>query len=154
MAGADPKNPKNFHPVSLLPYPAKILERQVTHTITNFLEAHSPMHPGQSGLSACQSTELMMLSVLDDLRWHSDNNVAMALILLDLSAAFDTIDHTILLRRMTLMGITGSALARVTFFLGGRTQEVLMGDFTSDTRTLSCGVPQSSAISPLLLNIY
>ena len=98
--GADPKDLKNFRPVSLLPLPAKILERPVTRVLTKFVEDQQLLHPRQAGFRSHHSTETIMLSVVDELRMAADINRPTALVLLDLSAAFDTVDHGILVHRV------------------------------------------------------
>lgn len=95
-----------------------------------------------------------MLSVLDDLRLRVDKKTLCALVLLDLSAAFDTVNHTQLLSPITDLGIQGSALAWLTSFLKDRSQRVQLVDLVYDPATLSCGVPEGSALSPLLFNAY
>jgi hypothetical protein len=77
------------------------------------------------------------------------------LVLLDLSAAFNTVDHTILLHRLeTSFGVTGSALDWISSYLSGRTQRVSVNGGLSDTCHVSYGVPQGSCLGPLLFTIY
>ena len=84
----------------------------------------------------------------------ADANQPAALILLDLSAAFDTVDHRILLQPLAACGVPGTALLWVSSFLRDRTQRVQLGGHVSHTRSVHCGVPQGSALSPLLFNVY
>ena len=95
-----------------------------------------------------------MTSVINDLWLSSDYNIASALILLDLSAAFDTVDHAILVHRLRQVGVTGSALSWLTSFLQDRLQSVRLGQFCSPQDKLVCGVLQGSSLSPLLFNVY
>ena len=77
------------------------------------------------------------------------------LVLLDLSAAFDTVNHKILLRRLeTTFGITGTALQWFSSYLGNRSQRVAFGDGVSESFYLACGVPQGSCLGPLLFTLY
>ena len=76
------------------------------------------------------------------------------LVLLDISAAFDTVDHGILLRRLSELGIGGLALAWLRSFLGDRPQRIQLGESVLAPWSLNCGVPQGSIISPMLFNIY
>ena len=82
-----------------------------------------------------------------------DNKKITVLFLLDLSSAFDTIDHTILLNRLKNIGITGLIHDWFSSYLSDRTQAVLL-DVTSDLVNLTCGVPQGSVLGPILFNIY
>jgi hypothetical protein len=84
-----------------------------------------------------------------------DKQQISALILLDLSAAFDTVDHSILIHRLSsYFGITGSSLDLITSFLSDRTQSVVIGSHSSDPRSIAYGVPQGSVLGPLLFSLY
>ena len=76
------------------------------------------------------------------------------LVLLDLSAAFDTVDHDILIRRQNSFGVSGTALDWVKSYLTGRTQSVKVSGGTSAPRTLAYGVPQGSVLGPVLFTLY
>ena len=97
----------------------------------------------------------MALVVLyDDLLREADRGKISLLVLLDISTAFNTIDHSILLRKLSELGIGGHALAWLRSFLGDRPQRVQLGERLSAAWALNCGVPQGSTISPMLFNIY
>uniref|UniRef100_A0A803TUY7 Reverse transcriptase domain-containing protein n=1 Tax=Anolis carolinensis TaxID=28377 RepID=A0A803TUY7_ANOCA len=93
-------------------------------------------------------------ALVDDLRQELDRGSVSLLVLLDLSAAFDTIDHGILLGRLTGMGLGGTVLQWLHSFLEGRSQMVSLGDACSAPQPLTCGVPQGSVLSLMLFNIY
>ena len=110
--------------------------------------------PGhQSAYRANHSTETALLSLFDDLLTTADAGDASALLLLDLSAAFDTVDHGILLNRLSrYFGLSDSALAWFRSYLSGRTQSVQIENFTSSAASLPCGVPQGSVLGgPLFI---
>ena len=109
----------------------------------------------QSAYTANHSTETALLKVKNDICKFVDGQGAAALGLLDLSAAFDTIDHGILLRRLKArFGITDSALAWISSYLTDRKEVVLIGESKSNDRSLCYGVPQGSVLGLLLFTLY
>jgi Reverse transcriptase (RNA-dependent DNA polymerase) len=120
-------------------------------SFTQFLDQHRLMPTLQSGFRPGHSTETATLRVLSDLLAAVDRGDFAALVLLDLSAAFDTIDHHILLERLRRSyRITDSACNWLASYLTGRTQCVRRRTTSSRSTTLSCGVPQGSVLGPLL----
>ena len=119
--------------------------------ITNGI--HEPL---QSAYKAGHSTETALLRVHNDVFANMDNHSATVLVLLDLSAAFDTIDHSVLFDRMeNIIGIEGTALNWFRSYLGGRSQRIQFGDVISLISVLLLfGVPQGSVLGPLLFLIY
>jgi hypothetical protein len=151
----NPNDFSNYRPISLLPFLSKILEkivaeRLVTHMITNDLDEVL-----QSGFKASHSSETALLKVTDDLRRASDNGRVSILTLLDLSAAFDTIDHSFLINRLsTDLGISGKALSWLQSYVENRFQSVTFNGSTSNPKPVKYGVPQGSVLGPLLFRIY
>ncbi|XP_069061954.1 myb-related transcription factor, partner of profilin-like [Pleurodeles waltl] len=92
----DPSSLENYRPIGLLPILAKILEKHVNHQLTNYLGSHELLHPSQMGFRAQHSTESALLTVTESARQLLDQGGHTAIILLDLSAAFDTVDHYLL----------------------------------------------------------
>jgi len=126
-----------------------LLERLVTHQLHHYLATASLLPTVQSGFRPCYSTETAVLSVLSDILLAVDRGDFAALVLLDLSAAFDTVDHDILLQRLqTSFGIDGVALKWCQSYLTGRTQHVRRGTDRSATVQLICGFPQGSVLGP------
>ncbi len=109
----------------------------------------------QSAYKTMHSTETALIRVHNDILCAIDNRQAVVLILLDLSAAFDTVDHSVLLTRLSSrFGICGSALAWIKSYLSNRKQCVHIQGVSSSSRNLSCGVPQGSVLGPLLFTAY
>uniref|UniRef100_A0A8C6XGP5 Reverse transcriptase domain-containing protein n=1 Tax=Naja naja TaxID=35670 RepID=A0A8C6XGP5_NAJNA len=150
----DPAVLNNYRPVSNLRFLAKVVESVVVQQLPLFLEETEYLDPYQSGFRAGHSTETALVALVDDLWRARDRGFSSVLVLLDLSAAFDTIDHGILLRRLRGLGVGGTVLRWFSSFLSGRSQSVLAGGQRSAPRPLTCGVPQGSVLSPLLFNIY
>ena len=97
----------------------------------------------------------MTVKVMNDLLCSLDHGNASVLTLLDLSAAFDTIDRTILLRRLEhVFGIHDTALHWFSSYLTNRTQTVTVNNCSSGPVTISCGFPQGSVLGPVLLFLY
>uniref|UniRef100_A0A803TII9 Reverse transcriptase domain-containing protein n=1 Tax=Anolis carolinensis TaxID=28377 RepID=A0A803TII9_ANOCA len=144
----------NFRPISNLPFLGKVLERVVASQLQGFLDDINYLDQSQSGFRPGHSTKTALVALVDDLRRELDRGSVTLLVLLDISAAFDTIDHGILLGRLSGMGLRGTVLSWLRSFLEGRSQMVKLGDACSDPWPLSCGVPQGSILSPMLFNIY
>lgn len=101
------------------------------------------------------STETALLRVLDDILTSLDHRQDVVLVMLDLSAAFDTLDHEILISRLgSYFGISDTVLHWFSSCLSGRTQSVIIGKTTSHPRPVDFGVPQGSILGPLLFNSY
>ncbi|KAJ1134487.1 hypothetical protein NDU88_000938 [Pleurodeles waltl] len=151
---ADPTELKNFRPISLLPFPTKVIEKIVNAQLTTALETNDSLDPSQFGFRANHSTETALIAATNDIRSLTDKGETVALILLDLSAAFNTVCHRTLIRRLSNAGIRGKALEWIISFLSGRTQRVRLPPFRSTATEIICGVPQGSSLSPTLFNIY
>uniref|UniRef100_A0A2D4LQ82 Reverse transcriptase domain-containing protein n=1 Tax=Micrurus spixii TaxID=129469 RepID=A0A2D4LQ82_9SAUR len=93
----DPADLNNFHPVSNLPFVGKVVERVVALQLRRSLDEADYLDPFQSGFRPRYSTEMALVALTDDLWWARDRGYSSVLVLLDLSEAFDTIDHGILL---------------------------------------------------------
>jgi len=146
---------KNYRPISNLPYIAKLTEKIVVQQLTDHTNQHSLHEPLQSAYKSLHSTETALLKVYNDILEAIDNKRYVFLILLDLSAAFDTIDHQILLERLSLsFGINGTALNWFKSYMHDRTQHISVHGNTSTPRTLKYGIPQGSVLGPLAFTCY
>ena len=118
------------------------------------MQSHSLLEPFQSAYLKCHSTETALLRVVNDLLQASDSGCVSILSLLDLSAAFDTADHNILITRLrSTFGCSGTVLDWFISYLSCRTQSVFVGH-ESTTCVLKCGVPQGSVLGPLLFTLH
>ncbi|GFR86017.1 reverse transcriptase [Elysia marginata] len=101
------------------------------------------------------STETALLRIVNDILLSCDDGNITVLTLLDLSAAFDSIDHAILFERLSInIGLGGNVLAWFKSYLSGRTQSVKIDEHTSDIMPLNYGVPQVCVLGPVLYTLY
>ena len=144
--GLDPSDPANYRPVSHLAFLGKVIERAVEGQLQGFLEETSALDPFQSGFRASHGVEMALVALTDDLRRQLDLGGSALLILLDLTAAFDIVDHGLLARRLADVGIQGLALKWLKSFLQGQGQRVALGESISEWQALVCGVPQGAIL--------
>ena len=113
------------------------------------------MEPMQSAYRAGHSTETALIKVKADILNAIDNKEVVCLVLLDLSTAFDTVDHLILLERLKIIfGLIGAVINWITSYLLGRSQKVVVGNANSSAVPLSSGVPQGNILGPTLFTLY
>ena len=146
---------KNYRPVSNLPFLSKILERVVSAQMQEYLDENELHNDLQSAYRKYHSTETALIRVQNDLLRAVDENKEAVLILLDLSAAFDTIDHELMLARLTdRYGVTGIPHKWFKSYLCDRDQSVVIGQTLSQKHSLIYGVPQGSVIGPIQFILY
>jgi len=127
-----------------------VKSRIQSHLLSNSLSSSF-----QSAYRMFHSTETTLLGIHNDLILAMDRGEVTSLILLDLSAAFDTVDHSILLHRLQhWFGLHGTSLDWFSSYLTSRSQAVSIQNSTSSFSNLSCGVPQGSVLGPLLFTLY
>ena len=132
-----------------------MIEKIVFNQLTTFLTLNNCLDDFQSGFRANHSTETALVKVINDIRLNTDAGKASVLVLLDLSAAFDTVDHNILLHRLEhWVGVSGVVIKWLKSYLQDRSFFVAVGNCTSTPTSLTCGVPQGSILGPLLFNLY
>ena len=123
------------------PVLSKLVERVGANQLQALLEETDALDPFQSVFRPCYGMEMALVTLQDDLLREVNRGKMSLLVLLDLSAAFDTIDRGILLGRLSGLGIGGQALACLRSFLEDRPQRVQLGEMLSVPWTLNCGVP-------------
>ena len=154
-ATLDPDTLKNYRPISNLSFVSKLIERIVAKQINEHLASNKLLDKYQSAYRMFHSAETALLRVQNDILAELQNRKVVALVMLDLSAAFDTIDHSILFKRLrTRFGIQGTALKWIISYLQDRTQSVAVLNGRSTETPLKFGVPQGSVLGPLLFSLY
>ena len=145
---------ENYRPISLLASISKIFERVVFNQIYQYFVENNLLFDGQYGFRKHHSTELAALELVDRISNGLDKKETPVSIFLDLSKAFDTLDHKLLLIKLQYYGIKDVALQWFSSYLSDRFQLVEMDGFRSDMLNITTGVPQGSILGPLLFIIY
>ena len=152
--GLDLSDLKNYRPVSNLPLLSKLLERVVQARLLAHLNSNNLLPGWHSAYRRFHSTETAVTKVFNDLLVAADRGQMSILCLLDLSAAFDTVDHDLLLQRLERhFGLCGM-LQWIRSYLSGRTFRVVYGDVMSFIVCVTCSVPQGSVLGPLFFILY
>ena len=150
----DPHEISNYRPISILSSISKILEKIIYNRLNNFLNTHELLNLNQYGFRKHHSTDLALVQLYDKITNALAEKKHVIGIFMDLSKAFDTLNHNILLKKLHSYGIRGVALSWFRDYLTNRQQYVVHNDLTSDLMTIECGVPQGSILGPLLFLIY
>lgn len=144
----------NYRPISLLSSFAKIFEKVIASRLLAFIDEHNLFSSSQFGFRKNHSTYMALLALYDKVSEAVDNNEFSVGIFIDLSKAFDTLDHEILLKKLESYGIRGNAYLLLKSYLSNRQQFVLFNQTQSSHKYIQCGVPQGSILGPLLFLIY
>ena len=152
----DPDQLKNYRPVSSLSFISEVMEKIVAVRLPHHMQSHNLNETcKQSAYRKGHSTETAFLRIHNDLLTAADSHRTSCLVLPDLRAAFDTVDHNLLLTCLSdNVGLSGVPLTWLASCLSRRTQTVMTGSATSKPTGLTCGVPQGSVLGPILFTIY
>ena len=144
----------NYRPISLLSVFNKLLEKLMFLRLMSFLNKNNILFHKQFGFRQHHSTLQAVLSIADKIQTSIDSSSYSCGIFLDLSKAFDTVNHKFLLDKLFFYGIRGIALEWFKSYLCNRKQFVSIGNSNSDIKPIPMGVPQGSVIGPLLFLLY
>ena len=136
--------PENYRPISVLPVLSKVFEKAVHYQLLQFLETNKLL----------SNSQLAAALLCDNIRKEMNNGNMIGAVYLDLSKAFDTIGHGLLLNKLNTYGVSGKELNWFTDYLFNRTQIVEIENVRSDTEPVYCGVLQGSILSPLLFIVF
>ena len=144
----------NYRPISVLPAFSKVLERVVYDRLYNFLDKNMCLNPEQYGFRQSHSTDLALLKFYDRVSTALARREHVVGVFMDLSKAFDTLDHSIILFKLQHYGVRGIAYQWFSSYLTMRRQFTYCHSVNSNILFLKCGVPQGSILGPLLFLIY
>ena len=140
-------NPTNYRPISVLPVFAKIQEY-------NFLQKHKFLSINQSGFRPLHSTSTSLIDITNTILQNIDKGKFTGLVFLDLTKAFDTLDHELLLTKLSDFGLSNSSICWFKAYLTERTQSIYTNGVLSDPELILYGVPKGSILGPLLFIMY
>lgn len=150
----DKRAVSNYRPISVLPFLSKILERLMYVRLLKYLNNNDILSNNQYGFRENHSTFMALLKLVDDISEQIDSKIHSIGVFIDLSKAFDTIDHDILIKKLNRYGIRGTSLNWFISYLSNRKQYVNVNSVDSKLLSVSCGVPQGSILGPLLFILY
>ena len=150
----DPENTCNNRPISLLPILSKVMERLAHGQFVEYLTTNCKLAKTQSGNRKFYSTETALLHVTDEWLKAMDDKKVSVVVLLDMSKAFDSIRHDILMQKLQKLGVAAPTLNWFKSYLLDCNQRVRVGDAVSEPLPLMYGVPQGSILGPVLFTIY
>lgn len=152
--GGDKSKVSNYRPISLLPVISKLYEKLIHKRIYQFLQANSFFTERQCGFRPGMGTNDSINNFLTYVYESLNNNLNVLAIYYDLTKAFDTINHTVLLSKLEGAGIRGLCLQLIKNYLSSRKQRCKVNNMISQYDDITCGVPQGSTLGPLLFIIY
>ena len=145
----------NYRPISVLPVFSKILERIMYNKLYSHISENNLLYEKQFGFQKKCSTDFAILQLAKEIHESFEKNKFMLGVFVDLSKAFDTVNHDILLTKLSYLGITGNYLKWLGSYLSNRKQYVPYdNDRKSNIQNILCGVPQGSILGPLLFLLY
>ena len=154
LKSGDSLNPKNYRPVAMLPILSKVLEKVVFCQVSEYMEENGLMHPNHHGFRRNHSTATCLIQLYD--RWVAalEEKKFTGVCYLDLSAAFDVVNHSLLVEKLSLYGFDKKSIKWIKSYLKDRKQAVCIEGKLSKVLSVTSGVPQGSILGPLFYTIF
>ena len=149
----DPLNPKNYRPVAIVPIFSKILERIVFNQMIEYLAENQLIHPNHHAYRENHNTTTALIQLYDVWLESLEDGELAGVCFLDMSAAFDIVDHPLLLKKMELYGFDNSMLMWTGSYLSGRSQTVCIDGSLSKLMP-GPAMPQGSILGPLYMIMF
>ena len=144
----------NYRPVALVPIMSKVLERVIFNQLMKYLTENELLNPNHHAYRANHSTATAMLQMYDEWVQAVDKGKLTGVCLLDMSAAFDVVDHSLLCDKLAFYGFQEDFLDWLRSYLGDRKQGVCINGTMSKLLPVLTGVPQGSILGPLLYTLF
>ena len=151
----DPENITNYRPIAVISCFSKVLEGIMYNRSYKYLFEEKLLYSKQFGFQKGHSTDHAIVHLIDQIYESFENDNYTLGVFIDLSKAFDTVDHSILLKKLEMFGVITTNLAWFASYLNGRKQYIKITE-SADTlkKDIKCGVPQGSILGPLLFLLY
>ena len=144
-------NPSSYRPIAGLPFAGKLLERLVATRLAHHCESSKVFADSQSAYRTGRSVETAIISIVGTISSHLENKSNVVIIATDISAAFDTVNHEIMINKLQNIGVSGTALSWFASYLCDRTQSVTYGHTSSNRLCVAFTVPTWSSSGPHIL---
>ena len=144
----------NFRPIAILPVVSKIMEHLVQAQTMLYLEENNVLDVNQGGFRKNNSTTATTSAMLDDIYENINNQQTTYAIFIDFRKAFDSINHAVLLEKLSKLGFSHHAVEWFRNYLTGRTQYTVVNGLNSNLLDTNCGVPQGSVLGPMLFLLF
>ena len=152
--GGDKTDPSNYRPISILPTVSKIFEKHVNKHLMAYLNKYKLLHENQSGFRQKHSCQTALVKLIDDWIKHIDNGEMVGALFIDFRKAFDLVDHSILLKKLSLYRCNSTVLNWFKSYLSNRQQTIESEAGLADFAHVRYGVPQGSILGPTLFLLF
>jgi hypothetical protein len=152
--GGSSTDVNNFRPISILPIFGKLFEQIIYRRLSDHIRINNFLHPNQFGYVAKSNTEIAVTHILNDIYKSVDNKLCTSLTCIDLSKAFDCVNHSLLINKLAKLGLSLSFFNLLSSYLSGRQQAVKIDGNISTLLDIKTGTPQGGVLSGLFFIIY